>query len=251
MTLLRKTLLVVTIATLTAGAHAGILLIDRGLPTANLNNIAGANRSNVAWAFGADEMGTWVVGDTFTNTSGFNYHIDTIRVWTVGAFDAGSLKLLGGLDGSGTFATLSTSATTALVTYSNGASYEGTFGGSSPLTQVDFAVSGLTLGAGDTYDFFLEGTRSDGATPYVFVHASNGGLSGSTQQGSDNEMLAGIYSGGTVSSVETWTSAGNGWDKASDVNVQVFGTVPDAGSTVLLIGLALTGLGLVRRRFAA
>ena len=85
----------------------------------------------------------------------------------------------------------------------------------------------------------------------MFLHASNAALSGSPQDGSDNLMLAGIYSAGTVSSVETWTSAGNGWDKASDVNVQVLGTVPDAGSTVLLLGLALTGLGLARRRFAA
>lgn len=38
------------------------LVCDRGLPTANLNNAAGANRSNVAWSFGND----WITGDDCT-----------------------------------------------------------------------------------------------------------------------------------------------------------------------------------------
>jgi hypothetical protein len=43
------------------------------------------------------------------------------------------------------------------------------------------------------------------------------------------------------------------WDKAFDFNVQVFGTVtvPDTGSTLLLLGSALGGLAMLRRRFQA
>lgn len=253
MTIARKALVSFAVALLASAAaqsaYAG-LLIDRGLPTANLNNVSGANRSNVSWAFGADTSGNiWVVGDTFTNTKTFNYHIDTIRVWTTGSYDPASLKLLGGLDGSASFGTLSTSVVAAPTTYAGGAGYQTTSGGTSPITQLDFAVSGLTLAPGQTYDFFVAGMQ--GSTPYVFTHASNAAKSGSPQDGADDMMLAGILSGGSVSSVETWTSAGNGWDKPSDLNVQVFGTVPDAGSTVLLLGFALTGLGLIRRRLAA
>ena len=43
-------------------ASGGSLVVDRGLPTANLNNAAGADRSNVAWSNGND----WVSGDSFT-----------------------------------------------------------------------------------------------------------------------------------------------------------------------------------------
>ena len=41
------------------------LLVDRGLPTTNLNNAAGANRSNVSWVFsGYTSADYWLVGDT-------------------------------------------------------------------------------------------------------------------------------------------------------------------------------------------
>lgn len=254
MTIARKAFVSLAVALLASAAaqssYAG-LLIDRGLPTANLNNVSGANRSNVAWAFAPDTSGTWVVGDTFTNSSALAYHIDTIRVWTTGKFDAASLKLLGGLNG-GPINTVSSSVLATPTTYAGGQSYQTTSGGWSQITQLDFSVSGLTLGAGQTYDFFLAGMQDSG-TPYVFTHASNAALSGSPQQGADNKMLAGILSGGSVTAIETWDSGavGGGWDKSSDLNVQVFGTVPDAGSTILLLGFALTGLSLIRRRFFA
>jgi hypothetical protein len=74
-------------------------------------------------------------------------------------------------------------------------------------------------------------------------------LSGSPQQGADDMMLQATVSGTTLTSVQTWTSAGNGWDKASDFNVQVFGdTVPDGGATLLLLGGALLIAGLLARR---
>ncbi|MBK8560384.1 hypothetical protein [Candidatus Amarobacter glycogenicus] len=45
-----------------AMAAGGGLVFDRGLPTSNLNNTAGGDRSNVAWAFGDG----WITGDDFT-----------------------------------------------------------------------------------------------------------------------------------------------------------------------------------------
>lgn len=253
MTIARHALVPFAVAALaltaTQPAFAG-LLIDRGLPTTNLNNAAGANRSNVSWAFAPDTSGTWVVGDTFANTSAFNYSIDTIRVWTTGSYDSGSLTLLGGLNG-GSVGTISTSVVATPVQYTGGLDYQTTTGSMIPLTQLDFAVTGLTLAPGQVYDFFLQGTSGGGKNQYVFTHASNAALSGSPQVGADNLMLAGVVAGGSVTSISSWTSLGNGWDKASDINVQVFGTVPDAGSTVLLLGAALAGIGLLRRRLAA
>lgn len=69
------------------------LLVDRGLPTANLNNAAGADRANVSWAFTEyTSPDYWVVGDTFANTSSQNWAISTIRLWTVGETDTAVLR---------------------------------------------------------------------------------------------------------------------------------------------------------------
>ena len=117
--------------------------------------------------------------------------------------------------------------------------------------QIDFSVN-ITLASGQTYNFFLDGRSSDSGD-YVlpFVHASNAALSGSPQDGANNMMLTANVLNGNIASYETWTSLGNGWDKASDVNVQVFGTVPDNSATLVLLGGALLGLAAIRRRFAA
>jgi hypothetical protein len=225
---------------------ASTILVDRGLPTANLNNVAGASRSNVAWAFAPDTAGTWLVGDTFTNTSSANYFIDTIRLWTVGATTSASL--LGGLDSAATFATISSTYTATAVQYAGALDYQGSSGSYIAMTQLDFDV-GITLGAGETYNFFLAG--SGPSSPVVpFAHASNAALSGSPQDGADNSMLYGLVTGGSIAAADvgTWTSLGSGWDKASDVNVQVFGTVPEAGSSLVLLGMALAGLSALRMR---
>ena len=234
-------------ALLLAGAQqvsAGTLLFDRGLPTANLNNDAGPDRSNVAWAFTEyTSPNYWLVGDTFTNTSSETWSIDTIRLWTVGNTDTAILR--GGLAGS-------TIGIITDATYADPSSslYQGSSGSMIAMHQVDFAVN-ISLGAGQTYNFFLDGSGSETGIVVPFVHASNAGLSGSPQEGADSLMLYANVLGGTVDmgSVGTWTSLGDGWDKASDVNVQVFGHVPDGGATLVLLGLALVGLSTLRRKF--
>jgi hypothetical protein len=57
-------------------------------------------------------------------------------------------------------------------------------------------------------------------------------------------------------SVGTWTSLGDGWDKASDVNVQVFGTpVPEPTTMIagalLLLPFGASTLRILRKGRAA
>lgn len=244
---------------LTAFSAQADLLFDRGLPTDNINNAAGSNRSNIAWA-DSETTGTpseyWLPGDNFTLGGSGSYLVNTIRVWTIG--NSSNLSLLGGLDGN-PMSIISTSYSATPVTYSNSLTYQNNAGSFLNLYQVDFAVN-LSLNAGDAYDFFVN-------SPWAFVaendfrntplHSTNAGLSGSTQEEADGVFLW-LHVNGATQTVETWdtaTGAGTsgfpaGWDKDSDGNVQVFGAaVPEPGSLAILsVGLLLVSSRRSSRR---
>ncbi len=249
-----STLCAVLVATtsLTGLAVASPLLVDRGLPTANLNNAAGANRSNVSWADVPYTSATdyWLVGDTFTNTSSQAWVIDSIRMWVVGSVTTTSL--LGGTTGQAIGVVAASGAISGPVTYADSSTYQGSSGAFSNIFQVDFAVN-LTLAAGESYDFYLDGTGNtalyQGAPLVVpFVHASNAALSGSPQDGSDGFLLDTHFVNGAVVQRDPFSTQGYGWDKASDLNIQVFGNAVPEPATFALAGLALLAMAATRRR---
>jgi len=237
---------------LCGSAMADALLVDRGLPTDNLNNAAGANRSNVAWVDGGQTAAApspsnyWVEGDTFKNTGSTGWAISTIRVWTVGPVS--SVSLLGGLTAAGAagLSTVSTGYAATTTSYAGGVQYQSSSGAfTNALTEIDFAVN-LVLGAGEQFSFFLDGTGGNYVVP--FMSAANAALAGSPQDGADDLIWEANLVGGSALSVDSFTTLNNGWDKASDFNVQVFGAeLPEPGS-IALVGVGLLGALVARRR---
>ena len=252
---------VVLLFSATATLNADVMVFDRGLPTANLNDAAGANRSNVSWAFPASWSGyNWAIGDDFNLGMAGNVSITDLRVWIVGTDSQplssmwSDLTLYGGgtTDGSvDVLSTVSTSGSDSHVvisptTYAGGVNYQGSSGSFIDIWQVDFLLNWNVDGS-TTHTFFVGGTPVGTNTDSPFLHASNAGLSGSTQQGADNLYLGiGWTTMPTDASLYQMDSNGNGWDKSSDINVQIFAT-PEP-SAYILLGTVLLSLVLLTRK---
>jgi len=228
---------------------AEVLLFDRGLPTANLNNSAGANRSNVAWAdqeSSATPTEYWLPGDDFTISAPGAYELSTISIWTTSA--PTGLTLWGGVAG-GAMAQISNSYVSSVVTYADATSYQKSSGSFTDLYKIDFTVDWNVIG-GQTYQFYLDGpwsTYSSGTYVNPFLHSSNAALSGSTQEGANNQFLwLHVNNGAQV--VETWDSLGSGWDKSSDANVQIYGAQVPEPSLLILLSLGIAGVSLASFR---
>ena len=228
-----------------ASAFSDPMVFDRGLPTANLNNAAGANRSNVAWSNGNSD----VSGDDFTiGATGETWIVTGIRTWTTEKLGLGSGFHLGDeysdvslYTGTGGVSLVATGTLTAgsdvnsnpnithtQVQYAGGLDYQRTGGAYSQIYQNDFTNLNLSIAGGVKYYFAVDGTPRSPSTDYWFNHASNAALSGSTQQGADNLWLVWSKSG-LANPPTTCDSNGpiagvcnGGWDKSSDINVQVF-----------------------------
>lgn len=240
-------------AMLVAGVAQAVLLVDRGLPTTNLNNAAGSNRSNVAWA--DTDPSSYMYGDDFTLPNAASaYHIDTIRVWLVG-YDGvsvddmfNSLSLHLGTTASVSLASSSPTATP--VQYVGGLDYQSSSGALKQIYQLDFPVS-INASGGQTISFALQGVGKDDpsdtyADDYLaFLHASNAALSGSPQEGSDDTLWSWNVGDGSLDT--SWDSNGNGWDKSSDFNVQVEGVAVPEPASIALIGLGLAASALFLR----
>jgi len=230
-------------------------LFDRGLPTANLNNAAGANRSNVAWGFGyeaGEGNNEWFTGDDFTlpaNSPGKVWRVTKIRIWAVaGAAGDPGFKLgdryynvtLYGSGGHGavvpiksgdiapgTNTALIPGTTTANpditftpVQYAGGLDYQTGSGAFAQIWQTDFVNLDWLVPGGRPIRFGVHGLVYDNVNRVWFNHASNAALSGSTQDGAD-DLMRDFYVHNLQSGDGTWDSDGYGWDKSSDINVQV------------------------------
>ena len=202
-----------------------VLVLDRGLPIANLNNAAGANRSNIEWAdVETPPESPWLPGDDFTLAGSGPYVVTTIRVWST---DNAGLDLRGGVAG-GPIGLVANTYTATPVTYANGEGYQTSAGDFLQLYQIDFSVN-IPLTGGAAYQYFLDGpsTPSGSDARGVRLHASNAALSGSTQTGSDDTFLflgnhTTVYTWNTMTGGGTYCPGCVGWDRTSDGNVQVF-----------------------------
>ena len=229
---------------LASGAWAAdsMLAVDRGLPQANLNNVSGTARSNVRWASGDSAF----MGDHFTiGAAGEKWVIDSIRTWAVpgleendpdhlGAFYE-DLRLYFGRAGGDLTPALSavlspdseqTSNPSALISEATkgGTPLYDNFGKFLRVWQIDFTNLNLPVEGGVRYGFGVWGMGreipgTDGKGYMWFNHASNAALSAARQDDSDGVMLLFDASG---RSAGEFSGQGNGWDKNSNINIQVF-----------------------------
>jgi hypothetical protein len=218
------------------------LVVDRGLPQANLNSPAADYRSNIRWSL--YESG--FLGDDFTlGGAGESWVIDTIRVWTVPGVKASDPEQLGnyyqdvrlyfgGADGgltplvTGQLAAGSSRSSNPNIlisdsTASRGALYDD-FGSNMRVWQIDFTQLNLKVEGGAKYRFGAFGLgrvvpNKSGKTYAWFTAGANAELAATRQDGADGKMLL-FSSGGKFTSA--FDGKGAGWDKSSDISVQVF-----------------------------
>lgn len=221
-------------------AADSVLVVDRGLPQSNLNNVSGAARSNVRWASGDSGF----LGDHFSfGARGEKWIIDAIRTWAVPGDSADpdhlgdfyqDVRLYFGRSGGDLTPTTSASLSAGADETSNpnivvsDATKSGTplyddFGTFLRVWQVDFTHLNLAVDGGAVYGFGVWGmgreTGKDGKEYMWFNYASNAPLSGAREDGADGTML--LFDGSGKAAGE-FTGLGNGWDKNSNINVQVF-----------------------------
>jgi len=229
-------------------AASPALVVDRGLARANLNTAAGDYRSNVRWSL----YDSGFLGDDFSvGAAGESWVIDTIRVWTVpGAASTDpehlgdfyhDVRLYFGADRDGLTPVMTAqlkagsdvpSNPNVLIsdlTKSGAGAYED-FGASVHVWQIDFRGLNLQVEGGAKYSFGAFGLGRSipdkaGKTYAWFNAASNAEFSAAKQDGADGQMLLFTSAGKFKSAFD---GKGAGWDKSSDIDVQVFAHRVDA-----------------------
>jgi hypothetical protein len=258
----------------------GLPVINLNTADSSRSNVAWGDNPTPSSGF------NWGYGDDFKfGVSGQSYQITDLRVWIVGnavgdplSTALSSLTLAGGLpgtttsssaacssstltggpclDGSG-IATKSTGSTSGdpnvkitAVTYADGSNYLNNSGGQNQLYQVDFLNLNWMVQGDTSYAFFVlgvNGTPGNG-TVSPYLSASNAAQSGSPQDGADGLIweFAQDSSNSSNNAMDQWNSLGNGWDKPSDINVQIFAT-PEP-SSILFLGTVVFFVGSLARR---
>src|SRR5262245_15952531 len=217
------------------------IVVDRGLPQANLNNVSGPQRSNVRWGWHEEGF----LGDSFSiGEPGEKWVIDSIRTWVVpgnaahahpnlGDFFKDVRLYLSGPDedltpvSTGQFSPHSDLISNADIAITE-ATREGTlfyddFGASMRIWQVEFRNLNITVDGGAQQRFGVWGIGrsvpgTEDKTYTWYNHASNARLSVARQDGADGKM---ILFNGSGRSKGDFNAEGNGWDKPADINVQV------------------------------
>lgn len=205
------------------------LVVDRGLPPANLNESAGAARCNVRWA---DHEATKGYGDDFSLPAG-DWIVDTVRVWVAPevplapAYELGdhfaSVTLYGGVAGggltelsSGAFATGGSGTnnpgiSVMRVSYTGGVNYQTFDGRARQLWRIDFRNLNWSVSGQTSYAFGVLGVpRKDRKW---FVHGTL--VQGGQIRAFDSSSLG---SGATLCGGSAWF----GQEGGTDINVQVF-----------------------------
>ena len=236
---------------LAPASSAAAIIFDRGLPNStNVNSAAGANQSNVSWGNQVFEGTNFMVGDNIDlsltpNASGA-WLIDSVSVWEVAntaissststsppassapSAEFSSIRLFLG-DANTTLTPVSSTYTSQFVQYlPAGLNYQGSEGGYFPIYEITFSGLNLLVPADANLGFAIDAVPNDGNG--WFIHASNAALSGTTQEGFDNlyELYCGDSATPGASASASYCalvdSNGNGFDKSTDINVQVTGT---------------------------
>jgi len=256
--------------------EAAVILVDRALPmSTHVNNISAPGRSNISWG----NIDGFINGDSFTTG---DWIIESLSVWIVGsAYDFSGMSLYGGV--RGTYGhmppLLSTEFSVSTDYYLQekvldpcnavgiGVSYQDGGLGCLPITRVTFVLEPFRVVAGAVFDFAIDAVPSSPSSCSIvsgdvsgclFIHASHEALAGNVQSGSDGRYRQ-FDTFGVLEPVSI-NSSGNGWDKDSDINVLVLGTVSGATSgfvgtpepltvETFIVGVsALVCLGYRRRR---
>jgi hypothetical protein len=228
--------------------------LNRALPGSYLNNAAGALRSNVRWSW----YGEGFIGDDFAiGAPGERWVVDKIRTWTVpgtAETDPANLgdvyqdvRLYFGDSGadltpliSGRFVEGTSETSNSAIAIAD-ASTQGTlpydeFGRTLHVWQIDFNTASLVVEGGVKYRFGVWGLgrpdthQKDGIYPW-FNLASNASLSGGASErgGASESSAASDSADGVLLKFNpagqfqgSFDSNGAGWDKSSDINIEVF-----------------------------
>jgi hypothetical protein len=250
-------------------ASGSTIIFQRALPNINLNDAAGANRSNISWLSGQLSSGTYfTTGDDFTFT-GAGAMVSSITIYEVAnnPVGSGSASLPGNEFSSMTLyvgpqmGTLNTADITynaaqiasnsTQVFYNGGVNYQSNTG-FFPLYAVTFNLSTPMFFSAGTYGFAVDATATN-AGYGLFLAGSNAALSGAIEQGADNNYIFdGAPAKGQIPSFAGFCDSGNvscgGWDKSSDLNVLVNGSLLPEPCSFGFVTLGLVGALVSRRR---